>query len=105
MKVIQKLQILWVLPTLIHSLSVQQQQACVQDAGSKTDICVAFASYQNASTGSDDLYLDLSSKFHDRVGWAALGLGQEMAGALMFVIYPGRQQDGTHYNSPHGRFH
>jgi hypothetical protein len=103
MNVMQKLQILWVFPTLIHSLSAQQQ-ACVQDAESMTDICVAYASYQNASTGNDDLYLDLSSKFHDRVGWAALGLGQEMAGALMFVMYPGRQQDGTQYNCPHCRF-
>lgn len=65
-------------------------QFCKIDEEKKTDLCLALASSHNTTTHAKDLSLHLSVQFPARnTGWAAVGVGEEMKGALMFVLYPG----------------
>lgn len=48
---------------------------------------MAFALSSTVTNGSEvDLYLSMSAP--EQAGWASIGVGSGMAGALMFVIYP-----------------
>lgn len=60
----------------------------------KTDLCLAVTSGINTTTGKNDLSMHMSVDFKDRVGWAAVGVGEEMSGALMFVMFPGAKVGG-----------
>ncbi|KAK3396854.1 hypothetical protein B0T20DRAFT_500318 [Sordaria brevicollis] len=60
----------------------------------EADFCVSLASYPNATTKSDDIYFHLAVTRWNANGWTAIGTGQTMAGALMFVIY-GDPVNGT----------
>ncbi|KAK0127967.1 hypothetical protein ONS96_007462 [Cadophora gregata f. sp. sojae] len=61
--------------------------------GTRTDLCFAIASSKNQTTKEKDVSLHFSAGFDQRNGWVAFGVGEKMAGALMFVMYPG-DQDG-----------
>lgn len=62
--------------------------------GTRTDLCFAIASSKNQTTKGTDVSLHLSARFEQRNGWVAFGVGEKMAGALMFVMYPGDQDGG-----------
>ncbi len=71
-------------------------QFCAVDTTQQTDLCFALASAQNSTTLAKDLSLHLSVKFFgEKRGWAAVGVGEKMSGALMFVLYPGFDDGGT----------
>ncbi|KAG4420487.1 hypothetical protein IFR04_006407 [Cadophora malorum] len=75
----------------LQSLSSALQFCRVE--GARTDLCFAIASTKNQTTKGKDVSLHLSARFEQRNGWVAFGIGEKMAGALMFVMYPG-DQDG-----------
>jgi hypothetical protein len=79
---------------LLGLRAVRALQFCNVDPQYKTDLCFAVRSSTNITTGREDLSLHLSAKFEDRIGWAAVGIGEEMGGALMFVLYPGAEVGG-----------
>lgn len=71
-------------------------QYCSVNEETKTDLCFAVASWKNSTTEANDLSLHISAKFVvDATGWAAVGIGEKMNNALMFVIYPGGQEGRT----------
>jgi hypothetical protein len=71
-------------------------QFCKVDAEKKTDLCLALAASHNITTHAKDLSLHLSVRFFaPNTGWAAVGVGKEMKGALMFVLYPGFDDGGN----------
>src|ERR1700753_3104250 len=75
-------------------------QFCKVDEAKKTDLCLALASSHNTTTHAKDLSLHLSVSFPaENTGWAAVGIGGEMKGALMFVLYPGFEDGGTYFPS------
>ncbi|KAI0890160.1 iron reductase domain protein [Annulohypoxylon maeteangense] len=53
------------------------------------DFCMSMLTHYNASTSAHDLFLTMSVLRPDStpVGWTAIGLGEVMEGALMFIIY------------------
>ena len=55
----------------------------------KAEMCFAINSFYNTSTDASDVYITLKTwRFKDSAkGWAAMGLGKMMTGALMFIIY------------------
>ncbi|KAL2066753.1 hypothetical protein VTL71DRAFT_2825 [Oculimacula yallundae] len=72
----------------------------------RTDLCFAVASYKNHTTEEKDVSIHLAARFEGRNGWTAIGIGKEMKGALMVVMYPG-DQDGditTSIRSAPGHF-
>jgi hypothetical protein len=69
-------------------------QYCTANQKLRTDFCFTPASYQNASSGGNDIYIHASIKFNNRTGWCAFGIGEGMARALMFVFYPGSSETG-----------
>jgi hypothetical protein len=76
-------------------------QFCAVDNAQTTDICLALTSAQNSTTQANDLSLQLSVRFFaEKTGWAAVGVGEEMDGALMFVLYPGFEDGGTFLQCP-----
>lgn len=63
-------------------------------ASGAADFCLSLASYQNTTTSSHDIYFHLAVTRWNANGWTAIGTGQTMAGALMFVVY-GDPVNGT----------
>lgn len=63
-------------------------QYCRVDLEEGVDFCASFSSYANPSSGKTDLYVRTSTKFRNKLGWSAVGTGETMTGALMFVFYP-----------------
>ena len=55
----------------------------------KAEMCFALNQHHNTSTDQFDVYITLETwRFKDSSkGWAAMGLGKMMIGALMFIIY------------------
>jgi hypothetical protein len=53
------------------------------------EICLAVNTFYNATTDSSDFYMTLQTFRYkaSKKGWAALGFGNQMKGALMFLIY------------------
>lgn len=72
---------------LLILLSVVQAQVQWFDSSSK----MAFALESAANGSSTDLYFQLSVP--QEAGWGAVGIGDRMAGSLMFMIYPGTGSD------------
>lgn len=60
-------------------------QYCAKDAEQGVDFCLSMAAYQNDSTDGSDLYLTLGAVDRPGEGWMAVGIGELMAGSLMFV--------------------
>lgn len=81
----------WLLNSAVSALS--PLQFCSVNEPRKTDLCFAVASSNNITTQKHDLSLHISAKFVvDATGWAAVGIGQTMDNALMFVMYPGGEE-------------
>jgi hypothetical protein len=69
--------------------SASATQFCHLNPSKTTDLCFALTSSQNSSTETKDLSLHISARFPaPGTGWAAVGIGHQMAGSLMFVMYP-----------------
>lgn len=51
------------------------------------DFCFAATTERNTSSESHDVYLTISATPSKKGGWTGVGLGGEMKGALMFIIY------------------
>ncbi|KAH7625145.1 hypothetical protein B0T09DRAFT_66560 [Sordaria sp. MPI-SDFR-AT-0083] len=58
------------------------------------DFCVSLSSLPNVTTSSHDIFFHLTVTRWNANGWTAIGTGQTMAGALMFVVY-GDPVNGT----------
>ncbi|KAE9362868.1 iron reductase domain protein [Stipitochalara longipes BDJ] len=64
-----------------------------------TDLCFAFASSHNETTGAKDLSLHLSALFPaPGTGWAGVGVGSAMSGSLMFVMYPSTSEEAVTFS-------
>lgn len=73
-------------------------QFCTGSTGkdANTDFCFALASSHNETTDAKDLSLHLSARFlAPGTGWAGIGIGSEMSGSLMFVMYPSSSDEPT----------
>ncbi|XMA10274.1 hypothetical protein WAI453_003065 [Rhynchosporium graminicola] len=64
-------------------------QSCHRVDPKRVDICFAVSSYKNHTTDTKDVSIHFSARFEGRKGWAAVGIGGEMKGGLMVVMYPG----------------
>ncbi|KAI5865667.1 hypothetical protein GGS23DRAFT_618823 [Durotheca rogersii] len=81
-------------------------QYCHNDARIPVHFCVAVQTSQNASTSSTDLYLTFGYSRSSYGGWTAVGLGNEMLGALIFAVYAETSSNSTPIVSPrYGRGH
>ncbi|BFZ65026.1 hypothetical protein YB2330_006189 [Saitoella coloradoensis] len=56
---------------------------------SSSSVCIALETHENSTTNAADLYFQISAQKSQ--GWGAMGIGDGMKGALMFILYP----DGT----------
>ncbi|KAI1415828.1 iron reductase domain protein [Hypoxylon sp. FL1857] len=58
-------------------------------ATNEIDFCMGLLMHRNVSSNSDDLYLSMSVTRPGltSLGWTAIGLGEVMEGALMFIVY------------------
>lgn len=84
---------IWLLAsTAIASTPLQH---CTVREEIKTDLCFAVSSWKNSTTGTNDLSLQISARFAvAATGWAAVGIGEKMNQALVFVMYPGGREGG-----------
>jgi len=62
----------------------------VQFIEGSTNLSVALSTFRNGS--SNDLYTTLSVPY--KYAWGAVGIGSQMAGSIMFVIYPSTDNTG-----------
>jgi hypothetical protein len=53
----------------------------------KVSFCVAVNRWHNASTSSTDLVVTFGYDKPSDIGWQAIGLGNQMIGALIFLTY------------------
>jgi hypothetical protein len=68
-------------------------QYCRVDEELGVDFCASITSFANVSSTNADVYIRISSRFRSKNGWSAIGTGETMAGALMFVFYPSANGD------------
>lgn len=61
--------------------------AGIQYCHTGPDFCFAAATQHNTSSESHDVYLTISATPSQKGGWTSVGIGREMKGALMFIIY------------------
>lgn len=61
--------------------------AGIQYCHTGPDFCFAATTQHNTSTESHNVYLTISATPSKKGGWTGVGLGREMKGALMFIIY------------------
>ncbi|EEA20763.1 hypothetical protein TMatcc_000752 [Talaromyces marneffei ATCC 18224] len=61
--------------------------AGIQYCHTGPDFCFAATTQQNTSSDSHDVYLTISATPSKKGGWTGVGLGREMKGALMFIVY------------------
>ncbi|KAI0378055.1 iron reductase domain protein [Hypomontagnella monticulosa] len=76
--------------TLFHLAAAEPVQYCKDGVKSnQIDFCMGMLMHHNDSTSSHDLYLTMSVTRPDSTshGWTAIGLGEIMEGALMFIVY------------------
>ncbi|ERF72626.1 hypothetical protein EPUS_05680 [Endocarpon pusillum Z07020] len=81
------------LPAWAEDTASPPIQFCKQEDTVSLDFCVAVTPYQNATSASTDLYVTITRTRPETDGWLGVGLGSEMNGALMFVLYDD-PQDG-----------
>ncbi|KAI1443146.1 iron reductase domain protein [Annulohypoxylon stygium] len=75
---------------LAHLVASEPVQYCKSGDGvDDVNFCMSMLTHYNASTNDHDLYLTMSFTRPDStdIGWTAIGLGEVMEGALMFIIY------------------
>ena len=75
-------------PTLALTSSASAGDAQFYDTGS--NLGFALSTTQNAS--STDLYFQIAAP--KSAGWGAIGIGDKMDGALMFIMYPSSENNG-----------
>lgn len=76
--------------SLLHLVASEPVQYCKYGAQSnEVDFCMGMLMHHNVSTLSHDLYLTMSvaRPGSTSLGWTAIGLGEIMEGALMFIVY------------------
>ena len=68
---------------------VLEQQAKNGDAIASINFCMGISLHSNQSTSSQDLYMTLehTRATNEAKGWTAVGIGSEMKGAFIFLIY------------------
>ncbi|KAI0841885.1 iron reductase domain protein [Hypoxylon sp. FL0890] len=78
-----------VVPLLPLAASEPVQYCKNGAAKNEIDFCMGLLMHRNISTNSDDLYLSMSVTRPGltSLGWTAIGLGEVMEGALMFIVY------------------
>ncbi|KAJ8130250.1 hypothetical protein O1611_g3381 [Lasiodiplodia mahajangana] len=72
------------------STAAEPVQYCKYGAqDGEVDFCVGILLHNNISTDSHDLYITMSVSRPERTskGWTAIGIGEVMQGALMFIVY------------------
>ena len=76
-----------------HESSKGPTQYCQKSdgtpSGARLDFCTSLTTYENPQSSSHNLYLSLHITRKDASpnGWMAVGIGDRMDGALMFVVY------------------
>ncbi|KAI1208003.1 iron reductase domain protein [Annulohypoxylon truncatum] len=76
--------------SLSHLVFSEPIQYCKYGAETnEIDFCMSLLTHYNASTSAHDLFLTMSVTRPNStaIGWTAIGLGEVMEGALMFIIY------------------
>ena len=79
--------------TIAHGIHPKYAQFCQQTITNSplpyAAFCVSISAYDNPSTLQQDLYVVIQLTRHHAVsrGWTAVGPGQAMDGALMFIVY------------------
>jgi hypothetical protein len=76
--------------SLLNPVVSEPVQYCKYGAATdQIDFCVGVLMHHNISTTFHDLYLTMSVSRPDStsLGWTAVGLGEVMEGALMFIVY------------------
>lgn len=79
-----------ILSLLLAVGSAEPVQYCkFRETDSEVDFCVGILMHYNSSTSFHDLYLTVSVTRPNStsLGWTAVGLGETMEGALMFIVY------------------
>jgi hypothetical protein len=69
--------------------------AGVQYCHDKLQFCMAVSTKTNTTTQGRDIFVSLSAQPSENGGWTAVGIGQAMAGALMFLIYSDTSRDSV----------
>lgn len=80
----------WLLLALICAAFLWASPAVAEGARychDKLQFCIAVATKENATTHGRDVFVSLSARPSENGGWTAVGIGQVMAGALMFLVY------------------
>lgn len=83
--------------TLYIVLTAAQVQFCHVDQVFSLDLCLTLSTAYNSTSGEHDYYVTFSGLFKRGRGWNAFGIGERMDGALMFVLYPGREVQGSDF--------
>ena len=85
--------LLFAATTIAHGTQPKYAQYCQQTTTNPSlpyaDFCVSVSAYDNPSTLQQDLYVVVQVTREHAVsrGWTAIGPGQAMDGALMFIVY------------------
>lgn len=56
------------------------------------NLCLGMAAAKNETSGGTDLFVTLGFEGSATTGWMALGVGEQMAGALMFLMISDQQK-------------
>lgn len=81
--------------TFCISLATAQVQFCHVDKIFELDLCLALSTAYNSTSKGYDHYMTFSGRYERGRGWNAVGIGEKMDKALMFVLYPGREIEGV----------
>ncbi|KAF5229284.1 hypothetical protein FANTH_14274 [Fusarium anthophilum] len=79
--------LLAVLLSLVPLVAGAAQYCQFEDSHHPLTLCVAVNNYQNSTSSSSDWIITFGYQRAHEAGWAALGIGSGMYGALMFVTY------------------
>ncbi|MCJ1231177.1 hypothetical protein MMC12_007854 [Toensbergia leucococca] len=63
-------------------------QFCEKNPAEQINFCIALNAFHNDTSGGDDFYFTMSTRFPNGRGWLAVGSGSFMDRSLMFVMYP-----------------
>jgi hypothetical protein len=81
-------------------------QICHADPTLHTDACMAVTTIKSQHERGNDLLMTFSIRFYQGNGWVAFGVGDIMDRALMFVLWPGEQENSEllHPKTPLKRY-
>jgi hypothetical protein len=85
---------LCLLPTGVECERMSAQYCHSETPQAPVRFCLAANTRHNVSTQTTDLAITFGHERSPRGGWAAVGIGEGMYGALMFVTYAGTSKDG-----------